>query len=219
MNARLHTLSVGQPREILDSEPFFTAFHKTPATSPVFLSLENLAGDQQADLTVHGGTDKAVCVYSVDHYPAWRKETGIAECGPGWFGENFSIAGQRESTVAIGDTFRIGAALVQVSQPRVPCWKLGRRWSRPDMPKLVVHSGRTGWYLRVIEEGMVKAGQELTLVERLFPQMTIERVNDVAYRKGGRTEELIETARRLAECPALAEGWREDFRLQIEEKA
>jgi MOSC domain-containing protein YiiM len=212
MTPRLQSLNVGRPREIRDGEPWVTAFHKMATASPVFLALENLDGDQQADLTVHGGPDKAVCVYSVDHYPVWRKETGIEECGPGWFGENFSIAGQTESTVAIGDTFRIGAAVVQVSQPRAPCWKLGRRWSRPDMPKLVVHSGRTGWYVRVIEEGVVQAGQELTLIERLFPHLTVERVNDAAYSRGGRTDRWIEIARELAGCPALAESWREGFR-------
>lgn len=207
---RLHSLNVGRPREIHDAPPWTTAFHKTPVAAPVFLSFENLEGDRQADLTVHGGPDKAVCVYAVDHYPIWRQQTGIETCGPGWFGENFSIEGQSEKTTAIGDIYRIGGALVQVSQPRAPCWKLGKRWSRADMPKLVVHSGLTGWYLRVMEEGLVASGQELTLVDRPFPQWTIEAVNDAAYSRGGRTDPLI--ARGLADCPALAEGWREGFR-------
>ena len=149
------------------------------------LSSTNLAGDGQADLKVHGGPDKAVCVYSADHYPFWRQELGVQECGPGWFGENFSVEGQRETDVAVGDTYRIGTAVVQISQPRAPCWKLGRRWHRLDMPKLVVQSGRTGWYLRVLETGDVECGDALTLLDRPFSRWTIDAVNAVAYSRGG----------------------------------
>ena len=115
----------------------------------------------------------------------WRDELGVQECGPGWFGENFSVQGQSETDVAIGDTYRIGTAVVQISQPRAPCWKLGRRWNRVDMPKLVLQSGRTGWYLRVLEEGGVERGDTLALVERPFPRWTIDAVNAVAYSRGG----------------------------------
>ena len=119
---------------------------------PRALSSTNLAGDGQADLKVHGGPDKAVCVYSADHYPLLAPGTGRSRSAdPGWFGENFSVEGQSETDVAVGDTYRIGTAVVQISQPRAPCWKLGRRWNRLDMPKLVLQSGRTGWYLRVLE--------------------------------------------------------------------
>jgi len=206
----LLSVNVGLPKEIASVEPWTSGIYKLPVSGPVRLSPVNLDGDGQAELRVHGGPDKAICVYSADHYPRWREELARDECGPGWFGENFSVTGLGESTVAIGDTYRIGTALVQVSQPRAPCWKLGRRWNRLDMPKLVIHSGRTGWYLRVLETGTVESGQVLALDDRPYPQWTIEAVNDVAYRRNGTTD--VGAARALSTCPALSQAWRADFR-------
>jgi len=204
------SLQVGVPRRIDDATPWTTGIYKDPVAGRILLSPTNLAGDGQADLTVHGGPDKAVCVYPADHYALWRQELGVQDCGPGWFGENFSVLGQRETDVSIGDTFRVGTAVVQVSQPRAPCSKLGRRWKRGDMPKIVVHTGRTGWYLRVLEAGDVESGDALTLVERPFPRWTIDAVNAAAYSRGGTVD--LSAARELANCPALAEAWRGGFR-------
>jgi MOSC domain-containing protein YiiM len=214
MTPRLLSLNLGRPARIEDAEPWTSGIFKSPVDGRVPLSAENLAGDGQADLTVHGGADKAVCVYSADHFPLWRRELGVEECGPGWFGENFSVEGQIETNVAVGDTFRIGTALVQISQPRAPCWKLGRRWNRLDMPKLVLASGRTGWYLRVLREGEVEPGDTLTLVERPYPRWTIDAVNAAAYSRGGASD--IAALRELATCPALAEAWRGGFRNRVE---
>ena len=125
----------------------------------------------------------------------------------------FSVDGQTETEVAIGDTFRIGTAVVQISQPRAPCWKLGRRWHRDDMPKLVVGSGRTGWYLRVLETGDVECGDALALLERPFPRFTIDAVNAVKHGRGGTSD--IDAARELASCSALAEAWRGGFRKRV----
>ena len=141
---RLSSLNIGKPTHIEGAEPWTSGIFKYPILGRVTLSQTNLQGDGQADLKVHGGPDKAVCVYSADHYPLWRQQLGVEECGPGWFGENFSVEGQSETQVAVGDTYQIGTAVVQISQPRAPCWKLGRRWNRLAMPKLVVQSGRTG---------------------------------------------------------------------------
>ncbi len=210
MTPRLKSLNIGRPTHFEGPESWTSGIYKSPITGRVRLSPDNLAGDGQADLTVHGGVDKAVCVYSLDHYPFWRDELGVRECGPGWFGENFSVEGQTESQVAVGDTYRVGTAVVQISQPRAPCWKLGRRWHRLDMPKLVVESGRTGWYLRVLEAGDVERGDGLTLVERPFPHLTIDAANAARHRRGGSID--IEAARELANCPALAEAWRRGFR-------
>ena len=210
MTARLVSLNIGSPTRIEGAEPWTSGIYKSPVEGRVHLASEQLAGDGQADRKVHGGPDKAVCVYSADHFRLWREELTGVECGPGSFGENFSVEGQRETTVCVGDTYRIGTAVVQISQPRAPCWKLGRRWNRPDMPKLVVESGRTGWYLRVLEAGEVERGDELTLVERPFPHLTIDAVNAVAYSRGGTVD--IAAARELANCPALAESWRGGFR-------
>ncbi len=206
---QLLSINVGRPKTIQGLEAWTSGIYKSPVSGPVRLATENLDGDGQADLKVHGGPDKAVCVYSADHYPRWREELGETDCGPGSFGENFSVADQIESTVAIGDVYRIGTAVVQVSQPRAPCWKLGRRWNRIDMPQLVIDSGRTGWYLRVLEAGIVSSGDSLELVDKPYPQWTIEAVNDVAYNR-----DPIDTAaaRELSECPLLAEAWRSKFR-------
>lgn len=214
MTARLVSLNVGRPMRLDDAEPWTSGIYKSSVEGRVHLASENLDGDGQADLQVHGGPDKAVCVYSADHYRRWRDELGVRECGPGWFGENFSIEGQTESQVAVGDTYAIGTAVVQVSQPRAPCWKLARRWNRDDMPKLVIAHGRTGWYLRVLQAGDVERGAELTLIDRLFPRWTIDAVNAVAYSRGGTPR--VDAARELANCPALADSWRRKFRSFVE---
>jgi MOSC domain-containing protein YiiM len=148
------------------------------------LRTANLDGDEQADLRVHGGPGKAVCVYSADHYPAWRQELGLASMEPGAFGENFTVSGHTESDVCIGDIYRIHEAIVVVSQPRTPCWKLARRWNVPDLPRRFLRSGRTGWYLRVAQEGHVQRDAVFELLARPYPKWTIAHVNEVTYRVG-----------------------------------
>ncbi len=202
--ARLVAVRVGRPRMVDDSPPWRTAFFKDAITGPVRLSFTNLEGDRQADLRVHGGVDKAVCVYSGDHYPVWRAELGRPDMMAGAFGENFTVSGQTEADVCLGDRYEIGGAVVEVSQPRGPCVKLARRWDRPDLPKLVVASGRSGWYLRVLQEGLVEAGARLQLHDRPFPQWTIARVNDVTYGLGATTGQ---DRAALVSCAALARGW------------
>jgi MOSC domain-containing protein YiiM len=207
----LSSIRVGLPRSIVAPKPWFSGFFKDPIAGPVRLSRETLAGDRQADLRVHGGPDKAVCVYSAEHYPAWRRELGIEDCGPGWFGENFSVEGQTEATACVGDLYRVGSALVQISQPRGPCWKLARRWDRPDLAQLVRESGRSGWYLRVLEEGDVAAGEPLTLTDRPFPRWTVARANELTYARGRTAYRVAGERVELAACPALAGNWRADL--------
>lgn len=200
----LVAVRVGQPQTIHDDVRWMTAFFKKAVPGPILLRSTNLDGDRQADLRVHGGPDKAVCVYCGDHYPAWRDELGRPDMGFGGFGENFTVSGQAETDVCLGDRFRVGEAVVEVSQPRGPCQKLARRWDRPDLPKRVVASGRSGWYLRVIQEGYVEAGQLLQLIERPFVDWTIARVNDVTYGLGDTT---ATDRQELVRCPALADSW------------
>jgi MOSC domain-containing protein YiiM len=170
----------------------------------------DLDGDEQADLTVHGGRDKAVCVYSADHFPFWRQTLARPDLAAGAFGENFTVTGIAEATVCLGDVYEVGDAVVQVSQPRAPCWKLGRKWERLDLPKLVLREGRTGWYFRVLEPGTVAPGQTLQLRDRPYPSWTIAQVNRLAYAKKG--DGLQDERRALAECPALADAWRPSLR-------
>jgi MOSC domain-containing protein YiiM len=201
VTARLVSVQVGQPRfhgpdvglpEPLDHR-WHSAFLKDPVAGPVLLRTTNLEGDRQADPRVHGGPEMAVLAYSADHYPAWREELGIAEMGPGGFAENFTISGQDELSVCIGDVYRVGMATVQVSQPRGPCYKISYRWKRPDLLARCEANGHHGWYLRVLEEGVVEAGRPVELLERPNPEWSVRRAADVyrARRKlRGEAEQL-----------------------------
>jgi MOSC domain-containing protein YiiM len=206
VNATLVSLNVGRTRAGDGPRHWRSAIWKQPVLVPLDLGLEGLAGDEQGNRRVHGGPDKAVCVYSLDHAPWWRDTLGAPAWGPGAVGENFSVSGQTETTVCLGDVYEVGSALVQVSQPRSPCRTLARRWARPDLPKRVVQSGRSGWYLRVLREGRVEAGLSLRLTERPLPEWTIARVNDVSY---GLVPGIGETdLHALAGVPVLAAAWR-----------
>jgi MOSC domain-containing protein YiiM len=209
--ARVVSVQVGVPREMghegapeVFDRPWTSGIFKTPVDGPVFVGFEHLAGDQQADLTVHGGRDKAVCVYSADHYPAWAGTLWPEVGAFGAFGENLSVAGVTEDDVCIGDVWAAGDLRFQVSQPRQPCWKLARKWRIPDLVDRVVTTGRTGWYFRVLEEGAVVAGTTLTLVERPAPEWSITAANEVMH---GRPRNNAAAAV-LAAVPALSEAWR-----------
>jgi MOSC domain-containing protein YiiM len=185
--------------------PWQTGFFKQPVDDPRWLGKTNLAGDGQADLTAHGGPDKAVLSYAASHYPEWRQELQRPDLPHGAFGENFTIDGLSEETVCLGDTYRLGDAIVQVSQPRQPCWKLAWRWRMKELTALVERSGRTGWYIRVLEEGEVRPGLALTLLERPYPEWTIARASRVM--RGRRQDPAA--AGELAGCELLAASWRD----------
>jgi MOSC domain-containing protein YiiM len=184
-----------------------TGFFKEPVAGPVWLGRTNLAGDGQADLQNHGGPEKAVNVYPVEHYPHWQADLGIAELPPGAFGENFTTGGALEGDVCVGDVFQVGDALVQLSQPRQPCWKLARRWRVKDLALRVQQTGRTGWYFRVLREGAVEAGARLRLVERPHPELSVAAANEVMHHR----KQDLAAARSLAECPLLSVSWRESL--------
>ena len=141
-------------------------FGKQPVLGPIRLGHENLDGDQQIDRRYHGGPERAVLAYSADHYPLWRAELGWPELPLGGFAENLSVEGVDERTACIGDVWRAGTAVLQISMPRGPCSKIPRFWKRPQLLKLVVESGRSGWYMRVLEPGVLQAGDEVALLER-----------------------------------------------------
>lgn len=186
---------------------WFTSFYKQMVSGPIRVRMDGLEGNEQADCRFHGGPDKAVLAYSADHYPLWQDELTVPEISGGGFGENLTIAGQTEATVCLGDRYLIGDVLLEVSQPRQPCWKLARRWRIADLPKRVIRTSRTGWYLRVIQAGTITAGQTVDLVSRPHPEWTVERANRVFYLKVGQTEER----QQLANLPELADAWREEL--------
>lgn len=183
-----------------------SAIAKRPIKSRVHLSQSGLDGDEQGDLIRHGGPEKALHHYPFDHYSAWRAEIGcnpLLSC-PGAFGENISTDGVNESDVAIGDVYKIGEAVIEVSQGRQPCWKLNERFNNSKMAAFVQSSGRTGWYYRVLQPGMVCVEDRLCLTERRSAEWTIERLVGALYKNCLDREELDA----LAQLPRLTESWR-----------
>ena len=167
MSSKLVSLQVGVPRTVLrGGEEVSTGIFKLPVQKRIRMCALNLEGDRQADLSVHGGRDKAVYAYPSEHYPYWEKELPGVELPWGSFGENLTTSGLIESSVCIGDRFTIGTAEVVVTQPRLPCFKLNLKFDRDDMVKRFLASHRTGFYLRVLREGEVGAGDEIVPVHR-----------------------------------------------------
>jgi MOSC domain-containing protein YiiM len=213
-DATILSIQVGTPQRMgtpgaadpLDQE-WESSIFKQPVAGPLRLGLRNLEGDAQADLVAHGTPDQAVLLYAAAHYPEWRATLGKPEMLHGAFGENFTMSGMDETTACVGDTYAVGEALVQVSQPRGPCWKLARRNRVPDLHLQVQRNGRGGWYVRVLRAGTVEAGLPLTLIERPYPEWTIARVNDVLYRR--EPDPAVRAA--LAECHLLSATWRRIF--------
>lgn len=206
----LLSIQVGLPKAAGGPDPaseWTTGFYKEPVSGPIWVGTINLAGDGQADLRVHGGADKAINLYPFEHYACWLHELEIQELPNGAFGENLTTTGAVEADVCIGDIFEIGGAtgaLVQISQPRQPCWKLSRRWKIKDLTARVERSGRTGWYFRVLREGSIEPRVQLQLVTRPHPEWTVSLANEVMHQR----KEDFEVARRLAECPALSQSWK-----------
>lgn len=198
------TVLVGRPAEHVDPDGRLvrTAFRKSPIDGPVEVRITNLAGDEQADLRVHGGPHKAVLVYSADHGPVWRAFDERMDA-PGAFGENLHVTGLSEADVCIGDRWRVGSAVFEVSQPRQPCWKANDRWGRDDVVDEMERTGRTGWYMRVLDTGRLRAGDRFELLERTHPDWTVAEANDLMHHR----RDDAEGARSLASVPALAPSW------------
>jgi MOSC domain-containing protein YiiM len=211
---RLVSIQVSLPREIQPAEApgpqggaWTTGFFKQPVAGAVWAGRTNLEGDGQGDRKHHGGPDKAVLAYAAAHYPLWRDELDVPDLLYGAFAENLTIEGLSEQDVCIGDTYAVGAVRFQVSQPRQPCWKIAARWRRTDLTSLVERSGRTGWYLRVLAEGLVSAGDELELIERPFAEWTVARATGVMTDRADR-----EGAAALATCPLISSAWQDALR-------
>ena len=211
---KIVSVNVGRPRLVVwDGQTVSTGIYKTPVGGRVMLRTLNLDGDRQADLTVHGGRHKAAYVYPSEHYAYWREELPGTELPWGMFGENFTSEGLDEATVNVGDRFRIGSAEVSVTQPRMPCYKLGIKFGRTDIIKRFLASGRTGFYLSVEREGEVGAGDEIELLGRDENNVTVADI----VRLYARDKDDFETMRRAVAVEALPESWRQHFAQQLSE--
>lgn len=209
---KLLSINVGLPREVLwKGKKVTTGIFKEPVEGAVMLRQLNLEGDRQADLTVHGGEDKAVYVYPSEHYTYWREKLPDIDFTWGNFGENFTVEGMKEDYICIGDQFCIGNAIVMVTQPRLPCYKLGIRFNRPDMVKLFLSSRRTGFYLSVVKEGMVNRGDKITDLHRSTHGVTVSDIT----RLYAFDRDATESMERILEVEALPESWREYFAEQV----
>ncbi len=210
---KIISVNVGLPRLVLrDGEPVSTGIFKEPVAQRVVMRTLNLDGDRQSDLSVHGGPEKAVYVYPSEHYDFWKHELPEMDLPWGVFGENFTTTGLLETKVNIGDKFRIGAAEVMVTQPRMPCYKLGIRFGRADIIKRFLLSERTGFYLSVLKEGEVGAADELELLERNAAGV---KVVDVT-RLYSTDKDNVDLLRRLVALEALPESWREYLQKRLD---
>ena len=209
---RLLSINVGLPRDVdWRGKTVRTSIFKSPVSGRVRVTRLNVEGDQQSDLSVHGGTEKAVYAYPSEHYAFWREELPGLDLPWGAFGENFTTEGLLEGSVRIGDRLRVGSAEFVVTQPRMPCFKLGIRFGRPDMVKRFQRSEKSGYYLAVLQEGGVAAGDSFELIARDEPGVTVTEVVDL-YTADAANQDLL---RRVTELPALPEGWREYFRKRL----
>jgi MOSC domain-containing protein YiiM len=210
---KLVSVNVGLPRVVMSNgEPVSTGIFKEPVAGHVMLRTLNLDGDRQADLSVHGGPSKAVYVYPTEHYDYWKHELPEMKLPWGMFGENFTSAGLFESELNIGDKFRVGSAVVMVTEPRMPCYKLGIKFNRPDIIKRFLASERTGFYFAVLQEGEVGAGDPIELMEKSARSV---RVSDIALLYT-REKHNVGLLRRAIEVEALPESWKSYFQHRLE---
>ena len=213
--ARLLSVNVGLPNDIAwHGKTVHTAVWKRAVSGRRMARRLNLDGDGQGDLIGHGGEHRAVFVYQFDCYRYWQRELGRDDFSFGQFGENFTVEGLPDDKVCIGDRYRIGSALFEVTQPRVTCYRVGIRMNEPTMAALLVSHGRPGFYFRVLEEGEVKAGEEIIMVASGAEQMTVAQANALLYLPGHSREEL----ERALRIPALSAGWKNSFQALLQQK-
>lgn len=210
------SVNVGLPRKILfNGQIITTAIFKDPVKGPISLRKINLDGDKQADLTVHGGLDKAVYSYPSEHYDYWRKQFPNMDLVWGMFGENFTTEGLFEDAVNVGDQFQIGSAKLVATQPRMPCYKLGVRFGRMDVIRRFMASGRPGIYFKVLTEGEVQTDDKIKIIRRDKNNVTVKDIVSLYIARNDINN--IETMKRATKIRDLPEGWRHEFQQKIEQ--
>ncbi|MEW4150518.1 MOSC domain-containing protein [Bacillus thuringiensis] len=208
---QLLSLNIGLPKEVIyGGKVIHTGINKKQVKEPVYLSFVKFNGAGQADLVHHGGVDKAVCVYTGDHYPYWEKELN-QDLVYGAFGENITVSGMREEDVCIGDTFELGEAIVQVTQPRQPCFKLAKKYNIPKLPLYFQETGYTGFYFRVLKEGWVSSVDTLKSLQSDPKGVSIAFANRIMHKE----KQNIEGVKRILEVNALSSSWRKSFEKRI----
>ncbi|ACK93270.1 MOSC domain-containing protein [Bacillus thuringiensis] len=208
---RLLSLNIGLPKEVTyGGKVIHTGINKKQVKEPVYLSFVKFNGDGQADLVHHGGVDKAVCVYTGDHYPYWEQELN-QDLVYGAFGENITVSGMREEDVCIGDTFELGQAIVQVTQPRQPCFKLAKKYNIPKLPLYFQETGYTGFYFRVLKEGWVSSVDTLKRLQSDPKGVSVAFANRIMHKE----KQNIEGIKRILEVNALSSSWRKSFEKRI----
>jgi MOSC domain-containing protein YiiM len=213
---KLVSVNTGLPREVMwHGRSVITAIYKQPVEGRVALRKINLDGDRQADLSVHGGEHKAVYCYPIAHYEYWKRELPGRDLPTAIFGENFTTDGLLEGLIHVGDRFSVGSAEVVVTQPRLPCYKLGVRFESDEMVKRFLASGRTGFYLGVTREGEVGAGDEMKVIAREANAVPISEIVRlyIAKRYG---DEDVSSVRRALRVAALPESWKKYFRERLQ---
>src|SRR3954454_13745202 len=209
MSGHLLSVNVGGPRDIAwEGKTVRTAIWKAPVEGASMVRRINIDGDDQGDRLAHGGEHRAVLVYQIGSYRHWEHELGRDDFFYGQFGENLTVDGLADDEVCVGDRYRIGGALFEVTQPRVTCYRVGIRFELPAMPSLLVAQHRPGFYLRVLEEGIVEAGDGIVKVADGPERLTIAEVDALLYLPGKSRTEL----ERALRVPALSEGWKGSFR-------
>ncbi len=212
---RIISVNTGRPREVhVNGQAVRTSIWKSPREGRVRVATLNIEGDEQSDLTVHGGRDKAVYCYPSEHYADWQEELPGVDLPWGAFGENLTTGGLLETDVCIGDRFRAGTAEFLVTQPRQPCFKLGIRFGREDMIRRFLASGRPGFYVAVVREGEIAAGDPIAFTTRARNSMSVAAIMDLRLDDEGKDDEL----RRAAALVALSGGWRDHFRKRLAER-
>lgn len=208
------SLFIGQGAELAPEQApgLISAIHKQAVEQPLWCGFLGLEGDEQSDRRHHGGPDRALHHYPAEHYSwwqVWQRGLGLAAPRTPWqpaaFGENLSGLGLTEAQACIGDVYRLGEALIQISQPRSPCFKLNQRFGYPHLSQVMQLSGRCGWLLRVLEEGVVAPDAELQLADRPYPELTVKRTADILFNQARHEGDL----QLLVDNPALSPNWRQ----------
>lgn len=210
---QLRSINVGRPRLVqYQGQTLSTAIYKQPVEGVIELGELGLAGDDQADKSAHGGVDKAVYAYSQENYDWWSEQLDGRELPPGQFGENLTVDEMADECVHVGDQYEIGEALLEVTQPRQPCLKLGVKMKSPSFVKLFHQAGRTGFYLRVLKPGVLAAGDSVHHVHHPADSLSIAEIYKLRFDRSAEKDDLF----RAAGLPALSATWRDDFRQLLE---